>query len=105
MASLTLDAPTLYADHHVLKVREALLALDGVEDVYASSAWHAVRITYDETQTTQDEIEAALAECTVPGTLGTGLEAKLPLMVELGSHFRDPAWDVGLRLSQAPSRK
>ena len=29
MSSITLNAPTMFADHHVLKAREALLALQG----------------------------------------------------------------------------
>jgi copper chaperone CopZ len=37
----------MYADHHVLEVRDALLQLDGVEEVYASSAFKRVAVGYD----------------------------------------------------------
>ncbi len=38
MEKIVLNLPTLYADHHVMILRDALLALDGVSEVYASSA-------------------------------------------------------------------
>jgi hypothetical protein len=37
MKKVVLDIPTLWADHHVLKVRDALVNLEGVEEVFASS--------------------------------------------------------------------
>ena len=51
MARVTLGAPAMFADHHVLKVRERLFALDGVEDVYASSGWQTVIVIADEIET------------------------------------------------------
>ena len=39
MEKVVLEVPTLWADHHVLKVREALAKLEGVDDMYVSSAW------------------------------------------------------------------
>ena len=47
MEKTVLSVPKMWADHHVLKVREVLTALDGVEDVYASSAWKQVVVNYD----------------------------------------------------------
>lgn len=47
MKTATYDLPNLYGDHHVLEVRRILLAIPGVEDVYASSAFHMVEVTYD----------------------------------------------------------
>ncbi len=38
MKQLILEMPTMYADHHVLKVRETLDGLKGIEEAYASSA-------------------------------------------------------------------
>ncbi len=66
MQKAILDVPTLWADHHVLKVREALVNLPGVEDVFASSAWKQVLVRYDETQTDQAQIEQALAAAGYP---------------------------------------
>lgn len=54
--------PMMYGDHHVLAVRQLLLALPGVRAVYASSSFHLVEVTFDETQITEAEIERALAE-------------------------------------------
>ena len=61
MEKVILSMPKMWADHHVLKVRETLTALDGVEDVYASSAWKQVVINYDPGKLS----EAAMAEALV----------------------------------------
>jgi hypothetical protein len=71
MTKATFDVPTLWADHHVLKVREALLGLDGVDDVYASSAWKQVLVTYNK------KIKKADIE-----------------------NRRDPQWAEGVRMTQ-----
>ena len=38
MKTLTLQVPIMYADHHVLRVRDALNGLDGVAETTASAA-------------------------------------------------------------------
>ncbi|MBN1639669.1 MAG: heavy-metal-associated domain-containing protein [Anaerolineae bacterium] len=88
MARVTLGAPAMYADHHVLKVRQQLLALAGVEDVYASSGWQAVIVSYDEGRVAQADIEAALSEA------GYGPESSTPILAESGVNYRDPAWEA-----------
>ncbi len=76
MESLTLSVPAMYGDHHVLEVRRLLLALPGIQDVYASSAFKVVEITYDPAQ-----IEPA----TMTNTLkAAGYLDELPLPVESG---------------------
>jgi copper chaperone CopZ len=50
----------MYADHHVKAVREALLSLDGVEDVLASSAFKRVFVGYDSSLLQPGAIEEAL---------------------------------------------
>jgi copper chaperone CopZ len=97
---VTLDVPILWADHHVVKVREALISLEGVEDVYASSAWKQVLVHYDETKTNQTTIEKALAEAGYP--VGEG---ETPMLVQaLGVDrdiHRDPRWAVlGARVTE-----
>jgi copper chaperone CopZ len=52
--------PKMYADHHVKAVRDALLKLDGVEDVIASSAFKRVFVTYDSARLKPSMIEEAL---------------------------------------------
>lgn len=62
MQRISLPLPTMYGDHHVLEVRRLLLAMTGVEDVYASSAFHTVEVTYDPSILEPESIQAALAE-------------------------------------------
>ncbi len=95
MASVTLSAPAMFADHHVLKVREALFALEGVDDIYASSAWQAVIVLYDPGKVQLAAIENALAEA------GYGPEVTTPILAESGDRFKDPAWEaLGVRVTE-----
>jgi copper chaperone CopZ len=77
METKSFEVPALYADHHVTEVRKILLELDGVIDVYASSAFQVVEVTYDETKINDLEIAIKLDEA---GYLG---EWTIP--IELGS--------------------
>jgi copper chaperone CopZ len=95
MESVTLSAPAMFADHHVLKAREALFALEGVEDVYASSAWQAVIVSYDPDQIAPEAIGKALAEA------GYGPDKGTPILARSGKQFRDPAWGIwGVRVTE-----
>ena len=76
MNSVTLSAPAMFADHHVLKAREALLALDGIDDVYASSAWQSVIVSYDAAKIEPAAIEKALAEA------GYAPDKELPILAQ-----------------------
>jgi copper chaperone CopZ len=58
----TFETPGLYADHHVTEVRQHLLKLPGIQSVYASSAFHVVEVTYDETQVDPAQLETQLEE-------------------------------------------
>jgi|SRR5512139_873146 copper chaperone CopZ len=60
METKTFEVPALYADHHVTEVRKILLELEGVKDVYASSAFQIVEVTYDETKINDLEIAVKL---------------------------------------------
>jgi copper chaperone CopZ len=62
METLTLNLPKLYGDHHVIEVRRILLALPGVEKVYASSDFRVVEVGYDSAKLDADEIKTQLAE-------------------------------------------
>jgi copper chaperone CopZ len=72
MQKVTYETPSLYGDHHVTEIRRILLELPGVEDVYASSAFHIVEVSYDPQKINDLEIavklDAAgyLGEWTVP---------------------------------------
>ena len=60
MASLSLELPSMYGDHHVIEVRRILLELDGVSEVYASSGFQAVEVEYNSKKVTKKELTAAL---------------------------------------------
>jgi len=54
------EVPKMYADHHVEIVRNALLTLNGVEDVVASSGAQRVAVRYDPQRLTANAIAEAL---------------------------------------------
>lgn len=60
MEKLTLEIPAMYGDHHVVEVRRLLLEMPGVEDVYASSAFRVVEVTYDPSKVNDLEIKVKL---------------------------------------------
>lgn len=81
METITIEVPTMYADHHVVEVRRILLALPGVEDVYASSAFHVVEVTYEPGKVSPEAVEAALDQA---GYLG-----EIPMPAESGRAVTD----------------
>jgi len=95
MAKATLDVPTLWADHHVLTVREALVNLEGVKDVYASAAWKQVLVDYNSKKIKKSDIEKALADAGYP--VGKG---EVPVVVQPNETRRDPQWAEGTRITQ-----
>ena len=76
MQTKTFEAPSLYGDHHVIEVRRILLELPGVIDVYVSSSFHIIEVTYDETKINDLEIAVKLdqagylGEWTIPVEVG-----------------------------------
>ena len=60
MKTVTFETPALYGDHHVKEVRRILAAIPGVQDVYASSAFHIVEVAFDESQVAETDLAAAL---------------------------------------------
>ena len=62
MKTATFTLPMLYGDHHVLAVQQLLQPLPGIKDLYVSSSFQIVEIEYDESEITEDKIQAALAE-------------------------------------------
>jgi Heavy-metal-associated domain len=93
MHSLTLNLPVLYGDHHVIEVRRILQALPGVVDVYASSCFQLVQISYDPTRIDPDVLQAKLEEAgylqnlNLPAESGTAVSAGN----ESGAYFRHTA--------------
>ena len=76
METKTFETPALYGDHHVTEVRRILQGLTGVNDVYASSAFQAIEVTFDPEKISVAEITKQLEEA---GYLG-----ELPMLSETG---------------------
>ena len=76
----TFETPALYGDHHVSEVRRILLELEGVTDVYASSAFQIIEVTYDEKKINDLQIAVKLDEAgylgewTIPIEMGTAAQ-------------------------------
>ncbi|MCO6450059.1 MAG: heavy-metal-associated domain-containing protein [Caldilineales bacterium] len=85
METITIEVPAMFADHHVTEVRRILLELAGVEDVYASSAFQVVEVTYEPGKVSPEAVEAALDQA---GYLG-----KLPVPAESGKAVTDSDGD------------
>ncbi len=98
MEKMVLAVPKMWADHHVLKVREALTVLDGVHDIYASSAWKTVIVNFDSNGVQEDDIVATLA--------GAGYDVSEELQLEhLPPSTGDPAWKkLGVRTTRTNQR-
>src|SRR5512147_2879247 len=60
METITIDLPKMYGDHHVTEVRSMLLAMSGVEDVYASSAFRVARVRIDPVKVSEADLRAKL---------------------------------------------
>jgi hypothetical protein len=74
METIRFEAPALYGDHHVSEVRRVLLAMEGVRDVYASSAFHVIEITYEPEKVSAGQLEDLLR--------GMGYLDELPVPME-----------------------
>ena len=75
MEKITLNLPKMYADHHVTEVRRILLAIPGVKEVFASSAFQVVEVQVDPETIQPDEITRTLTEA--------GYQGELPVVLEL----------------------
>jgi copper chaperone CopZ len=62
MEKVTFTIPAMWADHHVLAVRERLDQVSGVQEVLASAMYQDVLIKYDPATVTPGDLEGALAE-------------------------------------------
>jgi copper chaperone CopZ len=96
MEKLQLSIPSMWADHHVLNVRDVLVHLDGVGSVYASSAWKQALVVFDPAKTNSAALELALAQAGYPVEDG-----QIPVMTAPGEHMRDPKWELlGARVTR-----
>ena len=95
MEKIVLHGPKLYADHHVQAVRNALLQLDGVEEVIASSAFKRVVVGYDPDRLKPSAIEESLRAA----GYGPGEDWELPSPPE-GKEDNSPWFKVIQRITQ-----
>lgn len=94
MAELTLSIPRMWADHHVLAVREILTGI-GVQEVEASATRKLIRLSFDPARVQQDQILQALAEANYAPTEAAEFPQPLP------NKDRRSAWFVqGGRMTQ-----
>lgn len=84
METKRFDAPALYADHHVMEARRLLLELQGVADVYASSAFRVIEVQFDPKKIKAAQIESCLQAA---GYLG---EFAILAEPEVATGKRDP---------------
>ncbi|MBM3123541.1 MAG: heavy-metal-associated domain-containing protein [Chloroflexi bacterium] len=76
METKTFEAPALFGDHHVSEVRRILMEVPGVSDVYASSAFQVIEVTFDPKKTDVKQITQSLEAA---GYLG-----EIPVLAETG---------------------
>ena len=89
MRTISFEAPALYGDHHVSEVRRILLEIAGVSEVYASSAFQTIEVTFDPEKTQAELIETRLQEA---GYLG-----EIPLLIETGIAVEKKEGDMFFR--------
>jgi copper chaperone CopZ len=96
MKELIFDMPSMYGDHHVLKVRDVLADIEGIEEVYASSAWKQLMISFDPKKVKAADLEKALSDAGYPPN-----EGEPPILVHPSSIKRDPQWELlGVRVTE-----
>jgi copper chaperone CopZ len=79
MKTITLELPMMFGDHHVTEVKKILLGIPGVDEVYASSSFHIVEVTFDDNKVDEDLVKSKLEE--------TGYLGELPVEVEVPAIF------------------
>jgi copper chaperone CopZ len=60
--SESISLPAMFGDHHVVQVRQIVMALPGVKDVRASASRRAISVTFNRAQLTAEALSAALAQ-------------------------------------------
>lgn len=96
MEELIFEMPSMYGDHHVLKVRDILSTIEGVDEIYASSAWKQLMIKFDPKKVKSKDLEKALSEAGYPPN-----EGEPPILVQPTNIKRDPQWELlGVRSTQ-----
>lgn len=77
MKRSTYSVPAMYADHHVQRVRQALMEVQGVKSVLASAAKRAVVVQYDDAVVSNEALGRAIGEAGYPVGEAVELEPSL----------------------------
>jgi copper chaperone CopZ len=92
MKTYQVDLPAMYGDHHVTEVRRILGELPGIEDLYASSAFQFLKVSFDEGKTSEKDIQQKLEAAGYLGELAVPKETSIPATENNGeSLFRHTA--------------
>jgi excisionase family DNA binding protein len=93
MEKALFEVPRMYADHHVLEVRRILQAMPGVEDIYTSSAFHSIEVTYDPDKVRREDIVDRLSEAGYIGDMSLPVETGIAVTEDSGQkpYFRHTA--------------
>jgi copper chaperone CopZ len=94
MEKVVFEVPKMYADHHVERVRKALLPLKGVKNVVASSAAQRVFVEFEPKQLTVSALEEALRAA----GYGPGEQWPMPQVSE-GKADDSPWWRTTPRVT------
>ena len=78
MKTFQIELPKMFGDHHVIAVRKILLELPGIDEVYASSSFQTLQLSYDQEKLSEEEILAKLEETGYLGEMQTPQESSLP---------------------------
>jgi copper chaperone CopZ len=99
MKQTIINVPGMWADHHVLRLREALLGTKGVSEVIASAARRTVAVRFDESAISDEGVREAVAAA------GYGPE-QVPLMSEFPKRHEDGSeWYLVLGRKTETERK
>jgi copper chaperone CopZ len=86
MSQTVINVPGMWADHHVLRLREALLGVKGVNEVIASAARRTVVVRFDEAAVSAEQIQDAVTAAGYP-------PEQSPAMIEFPERHADgSAW-------------
>lgn len=62
MKTYQTEIPTMFGDHHVREVRKLLQTLPGIDEIYASSSFQFLELSYDESKVGEEQISTLLEE-------------------------------------------
>ena len=74
METFTIELPAMFGDHHVTEVKRIIQELPGVHEVYASSAFQAVEVSYEPEKVSPEGITDKLDENGYLGELSIATE-------------------------------